>query len=190
MTHHPASTPTATTGTLTRNTDPHQKCASSRPPTTGPMASPAAPNTAQAAMARPRASGGYRTATIASAGAITAAAPIPITARAPISVPVDELNAASRQLNPNSANPPRKMRRRPYRSARPPPSTRSPASTMLYASTTHWSPATDECSDRPMNGSATLVMVMSTAVVSAHKQRTAIATVRRRGSTVTGSSAW
>ncbi len=27
-----------TIGTLTRNTEPHQKCASSRPPTTGPMA--------------------------------------------------------------------------------------------------------------------------------------------------------
>ena len=33
--------PTATIGTLIRNTEPHQKCASSSPPTIGPSAIPA-----------------------------------------------------------------------------------------------------------------------------------------------------
>ena len=33
-----ATTPTMTIGTLIRKTEPHQKCSSSRPPTTGPMA--------------------------------------------------------------------------------------------------------------------------------------------------------
>ena len=131
MTRSPTTTPTATMGTLTMNTDPHQKWARSRPPTTGPIASPAAPKTAHSAIAFPRSAGGYKTATMANAGAITAAAPTPITARAAISAPVDELSAASRQLNPKRLYPPRNTFRRPYRSARPPPRTRSPARTML-----------------------------------------------------------
>jgi hypothetical protein len=155
---------------------------------TGPIANPAAPKTAQSAIARPRSAGGYSTATIANAGAITAAAPTPIRARAPMSAPVDVLSAASRQLNPNRAYPPRNTFLRPYRSARPPPRTSNPASTMLYASITHCRPATEERRSRPMNGKATLVIVMSTAVVKAHRHNTTIATVRRRDETPTGSS--
>ena len=77
----PTMTPTATMGTFTRNTEPHQKWSSRKPPTTGPMARPIAPNTVHAAIAAPRSSGGYSVATMASAGAITPAAPTPMRAR-------------------------------------------------------------------------------------------------------------
>src|SRR5262249_29819814 len=40
MAHQPSARTTATSGTLTRKTDPRQNCDSSRPPTTGPNASP------------------------------------------------------------------------------------------------------------------------------------------------------
>src|SRR5262245_12914476 len=93
----PSTTPTATIGTLTRNTEPHQKWSSSSPPAIGPTASPVAPNTANAAIARPRSSGRYIDAMIASAGAVTPAAPSPITARKAISSPVDELKAAANE---------------------------------------------------------------------------------------------
>ena len=50
---------TSTTGTLTMNTDPHQKCSSSQPPVTGPSAtlSPAVAAQIEMAAARSRGSG-------------------------------------------------------------------------------------------------------------------------------------
>ena len=48
----------ATMGTFTRKIEPHQKSSSRIPPMTGPMARPAAPNTANAAIAGARSSGG------------------------------------------------------------------------------------------------------------------------------------
>lgn len=47
----------ATTGTLTKKTEPHQNWLSRNPPMTGPTASPAAPNTAHTAMVPARSSG-------------------------------------------------------------------------------------------------------------------------------------
>ena len=41
-----------------------------------------------------------------------------------------------------------------------------------------------------MNGNATLVIVMSTAVVKAQRHSTTIASVRRPGETSAGSSTW
>ena len=80
---------------------------------TGPIASPAAPNTAQSPIAPARSSGGYSPAMIASAGATTPAAPTPMSARAAMSVSVVVLSAASRQADPKSAYPARNTRRRP-----------------------------------------------------------------------------
>ena len=41
-------------GTLTRNTEPHQKCSTRSPPASGPMATPSPETPAQMPMARPR----------------------------------------------------------------------------------------------------------------------------------------
>ncbi len=71
----------AGSGTLTRKTEPYQKCPSSQPLATGPMA-PAAPVTlAQIAMALVRSSGGKTLTRIDSVDGMMNAAPTPITAR-------------------------------------------------------------------------------------------------------------
>ena len=70
-----------TTGTLTKNTDPHQKWSSSRPLTIGPMAPPAPANPAQMAMARGRSAGEKTLARMDSVDGITNAAPAPMSAR-------------------------------------------------------------------------------------------------------------
>jgi len=69
-------------GTLIRNTEPHQKWASSRPPTMGPMAMPMPTATAQMPMALGRSAGSNTLEMIDSVCGMTAAAPRPIAARA------------------------------------------------------------------------------------------------------------
>src|SRR5215471_12132962 len=75
-----ATTLAAVNGTLMRNTEPHQKWASSSPPTMGPMPMPTA--TAQIPMARGRSAGSNTLEMIDSVCGITAAAARPIAARA------------------------------------------------------------------------------------------------------------
>jgi hypothetical protein len=72
-------------GTFSRNTEPHQKWASSSPPTTGPIATPMPTAMAQMPMARGRSAGSNTLLMIDSVCGITAAAPRPIAARAQIS---------------------------------------------------------------------------------------------------------
>ena len=126
-----AISPAITTGTLMRNTEPHQKCSSSRPPTTGPIAtaSPTAP--AQTPMARPRSRGSKTLEMIASVAGMIAAAPRPISARAPMSCPgVCEYALASEAM-PKIASPVISTRRRPSRSPRMPAVNSSPAKTSV-----------------------------------------------------------
>src|SRR5579859_4454144 len=80
-----AATLTAVNGTLMRNTEPHQKWASSTPPTIGPMAMPMPMATAQIPMALGRSAGSNTLEMIDRVCGITAAAPSPIAARAQIS---------------------------------------------------------------------------------------------------------
>ena len=69
-------------GTLTRKTDPHQKCASSKPPAMGPMAIPSPMMPPQAPMAFARCLGSRKTSlTMDSDDGIVRAAPTPIMAR-------------------------------------------------------------------------------------------------------------
>src|SRR5258708_27811967 len=77
-----AATLAAQNGTLIRNTEPHQKWASSRPPTTGPMAMPMPTATAQIPIARGRSAGSNTLEMIDSVCGITAAAARPIAAPA------------------------------------------------------------------------------------------------------------
>ena len=115
-----------------RKTEPHQKCSSSKPPTTGPIATarPTAP--AQTPMARPRSRGSKTLEMIASVAGMIAAAPRPISARAPISCPgVCEYALASEAM-PKIASPVIRIRRRPSRSPSMPAVNSSPAKTSVY----------------------------------------------------------
>ena len=86
-------------GTLTRKTDPYQKWPSSQPLATGPMA-PAAPVTlAQMAMALVRSSGGNTLTRIDSVDGMMNAAPMPMTARQPMSCHIAFDVAARMQAN-------------------------------------------------------------------------------------------
>jgi len=80
-----ASTPAAVSGTLIRKTLPHQKWASSSPPTIGPMATPIPTAVAQMPMAFGRSCGSKTLEMIDSVCGMTAAPPRPIAARAKIS---------------------------------------------------------------------------------------------------------
>ncbi len=87
--------PAAAIGTLTRNTDPHQKCASSRPPMIGPIANPTPVVPDQMPIARCRCPlSGNMSVMIARVDGIITAAPMPILTRATINNPTDPENAA------------------------------------------------------------------------------------------------
>ena len=82
----PATIAAMTIGTLTMNTEPHQKCSSRKPPVTGPSATamPATPDHSPMASARSRVS--VKTLVrIDSVAGMISAAPMPMTARAPMS---------------------------------------------------------------------------------------------------------
>ena len=85
MKRHASGSASSTMGTLMRNTEPHQKCSSSRPPTTGPSAAPPEATDAQTpiATARSRSSANARRRMDRVAGIIIAA-PTPSNARAAI----------------------------------------------------------------------------------------------------------
>ena len=90
-----ATIPTSATGTPMRKTAPHQKCARTRPPASGPPATamPAVP--AHTPMARPRSSAGKTFVMTASVVGCTAAPPMPMTARQAMSSPGLLLDEAS-----------------------------------------------------------------------------------------------
>ncbi len=126
-----ASTPTAVSGTLIRKTEPHQKWASSRPPTIGPMATPMPTAVAQMPMARARSLGSNTLEMMDSVCGITAAAPSPIAARAKISWSGLREYAVSSENSPNAAMPIISMRLRPIRSPITPKVNSRPAKTSV-----------------------------------------------------------
>ena len=78
---YPATSATAMIGTLTKNTEPHEKCSSRNPLATGPTAAPPPEMPAQMAIALPRSCGGKTLVRIDSVAGMTNAAPRPMTAR-------------------------------------------------------------------------------------------------------------
>jgi hypothetical protein len=129
--HSVAATIAATTnGTFIKNTEPHQKCSSSAPPTIGPSGSPSAVAAAHTPMAFDRSSGGKTLGRIDIDSGVTSAAPAPIAARAAITSPTEPAKTPSSDAVPNSARPATISRLRPNRS----PS--SPAGTSAAANTT------------------------------------------------------
>ncbi len=126
-----ATSATATTGTLIRKTEPHQKLSSSQPPSSGPTgkAMNVAPITT--AMARGCSSGANSTGSTAiDIGKITAA-PRPSTARAAISSPGDPAKAHAAELAPNTTSAISSIFLRPTRSPSSPAGSRAAASTRL-----------------------------------------------------------
>ncbi|CAM5427774.1 hypothetical protein SMICM304S_07136 [Streptomyces microflavus] len=119
-----------TTGTLIRNTDPHQKLWSSSPLMIGPSALPTIASVPQIAMATLRSRSSSNVMRIsASVAGIIAAAPTASSARAAIRVSGVPENAAASEAAPKTTRPIRNILRWPTRSPRVPLPSRSPAIT-------------------------------------------------------------
>ena len=126
----PPTTSTAVTGTLIKNTDPHQKCCSSAPPTTGPSAAPAENIAAQIPTAMLRSRGvGNRLRINASVAGANVAPATPRSARAPISISAVEAYAVATDMAPKAVAPQSNTFWWPMRSPRLPIVTSRPAST-------------------------------------------------------------
>ena len=96
-----------------RKIEPHQKCSSSQPLMTPPIAMPTPATPAQIAIARGRSSGGNTWARIERVAGMMNAAPMPITPRARISADDEPENAARPDATPNTTSPPLSAKRRP-----------------------------------------------------------------------------
>jgi hypothetical protein len=100
-----------TTGRLMRNTEPHQKCSSSAPPTMGPRAAPTIETLAQIPMARFRSRMSENVMRMsARVAGIIVAAPTPSRARAAMSTAGDGAKAASAEAPPKISRPIANMR--------------------------------------------------------------------------------
>ena len=116
-------------GTLMKNTEPHQKCSSSQPPTTGPSAAPPANIAAQVAIASRRSSPFVKMLRISdNVEGISVAPNTPSRAREANSASAVGLNAAHTDAMPKPTAPINSSRRRPMRSPRLPIATSRPAS--------------------------------------------------------------
>ena len=115
---------------LTQNTAPHEKCSSSSPPVTGPIATPSPENPAHTAIARPRSRGSRKTlARIDSVAGMISAPPMPMNARLAMSCVVESAIAAEIEPSVNTTSPVCSAPLRPKRSLRLPVVSSSPANT-------------------------------------------------------------
>ena len=120
----------ATTGTFTRNTDPHQKWDSRKPEMIGPSATPITEIEPQIAMAKLRSFSSVKlTRSRASVAGIIAAAPTARKARAAMRTLAVGANAATSEAMPNRTSPIRNIRRCPTRSPSVPAPRSNPAMT-------------------------------------------------------------
>jgi len=125
----PATIASTSSGTFTRNTEPHQKCSTRKPDTGGPSAAPPAAIPAHTAIALARSSAGNTLARIDSVEGITKAPAKPMTARAAITWPAVSLNSAITAPTRNRARPPCSASLRPKRSPSVPAVKSIPANT-------------------------------------------------------------
>ena len=104
-------------GTFARNTEPHQKCCKSSPPTSGPMAAPAEKLAIQTPMAMRRSASSSNMLRIRLSVEGASVAPArPRSARVAISMAGVVENAAAAEAAPKTAAPMSSSRRRPTRS--------------------------------------------------------------------------
>jgi hypothetical protein len=166
----PSSRAMAITGTLTRKTEPHQKCSSSQPPVTGPMAMAMPAVADQMAMAWARSFGTVKTLVmIERVAGMTRAAPTPIRARVAISWPALPANALAVEAPAMMRRPRARAPRLPKRSPRAPMVSSRPANTRMYASTIHCSWLAEASSSLRSVGIATFTIVLSTTISSSDK---------------------
>jgi hypothetical protein len=114
-------------GTFRKNTDPHPRCSTIRPPTVGPRASARPDMPAHRPIALARSWGGNVTVMMESVPGMSSAPPTPWSARKPISHEVEGESAHPNDASVNRARPPKNIFFRPYRSPRIPPVSRSEA---------------------------------------------------------------
>ncbi len=124
-----AAMPISTSGTLTRNTEPHQKWSSSQPPTRGPSGSPSAEAAEIAPTAVERSPGPKSEGRTDIASGMISAAPVPITARAPMTSGALSARVPNREPARKMPRPQRSIRRRPNLSPRSPAGSIRPAKT-------------------------------------------------------------
>ncbi len=124
-----ASSASAITGTLIRNTEPHQKWVSSQPPRIGPIGNATKVAPTVIVIAVRRSSSENSTGSTDSDSGMMKAAPSPSTARAAISRSAEEAYAQASEATPNTSSAPSSSFLRPKRS----PS--SPAGSSIAAST-------------------------------------------------------
>jgi hypothetical protein len=111
-----SSRATTASGRVIKNTDPHQKCWSSAPATSGPSAAMAPPRADHSAIERVRAGPDHNAVISASVVGKAIPAESPPTSRATMSTPSEGANAASRQAGIDSSTPRTSSILRPYRS--------------------------------------------------------------------------
>ena len=124
-----AAAVTATTGTFTRNAEPHQKRWSRAPDTIGPIAAPAPANPTHTAMARWRSSGGKIAVISDSVAGITKAAPAPCTARPTMTTTAEPAKPLITAPMAKTASPTSSAPLRPKRSPSAPAVRSNPANT-------------------------------------------------------------
>ena len=126
----PAITAITIRGTLIKNAACQVLYSSSSPPTTGPMAMPTEDTAAQMPSAVALSRGSVKmTRIIDSVVGMIIAPPIPRSERIAMRVPASCANSTSSEARANTANPPRRIRLRPKRSAIALMGTNSPART-------------------------------------------------------------
>jgi hypothetical protein len=109
-----------------------------------------------------------------------AAPPMPITARAPMSMPAEPANAAVAEPRPKMARPTWRAPRRPKRSASMPAVRSRLANTSTYVSTIHCCWLAEAPRSSTSVGRATLRTVLSIPMTSRLRQSTASVPQRRR----------
>ena len=130
--NRPATRAKMVTGTLIRNTEPHQKCWRRKPPRIGPIALPPPATAAHTPMARARSFGSWNTLVSSErvAGMISAA-PMPMKARVKISIVAEVAKADANDPMQNRPRPVLSAPLRPKRSPRLPVVRSSPANTRV-----------------------------------------------------------
>src|SRR5215469_6459002 len=168
------------TGTFTQKIPRQLTLSTSAPPTTGPSAI-LSPNTApQMPIALARSRGPVNTlVTMDNATGLSIDPPTACSIRNATSQPRPGARLQSSDPTENSARPAWNVRRRPIRSAVEPDTMNRLASTRVYASMTHCSPDTPARRSRPIDGSATLTIVVSSPTMNRLVQQIARMSTRR-----------
>ena len=151
------------------------------PPSTGPRAMLRPSTEPQTPIARPRSARSVKVLVMMDmATGLSMDPPTPCSTRKATSQPRPGARLHSQEPRVKVASPAWKTVRRPMRSPSAPASSMRLASTIVYAAIVHCRPATEACSWRPIDGTATLTAVLSSPTMNTAEQQTASMPRRRR----------